>query len=335
MLGTPDGVPRDGCVLARIVGRERECSGCLQAQKGNFWRTAWGKRAGSMLRAHAQGCRWHIILNWCSWSWRRCCGIVGGVLNLGSAEKGVTMRAKTLWVENWKWTASGSQHGGIRFTPTVGTLGVRLLFTALLALIAFGLWGLQRVAVEGAEGLRYSTAEIEQLKRGYDHQLAVERKARGEAAEGALRQQLYGAVDQHVAKRNADADQRRAQLRVAVHALNGGVVGLATWGVLLPVSLLWRQASVRREGRELVFRQRSLLGLPGAWRVDEQALTRTRAVVQQTRFTLRRNRHAGRHVLTLTLDDGRQTVQLCLRKAATPEGLYGQAERLFVQMKAL
>lgn len=238
-----------------------------------------------------------------------------------------------LHLENWTWRVDASPQRSIWFTPNFGIVLQELGFLCVWWLGAFGFFGINHTIRDMRENLRVTTEDLEHQKRGYDHQLAVERSARGAEAAEKLRRELYGHVEKR-ADQQAALIRQREEKQAIWHQLFAGAGGLlAAWGLLTPLSLLWRRTSVRREGGELIFINRRMLGTLREARVGVEALERPQVAIKEIRYRTRYGRASAGYLVILTLSDGPRTVVLLPTR--TSKRIYDNVEALLREMRSL
>ena len=241
--------------------------------------------------------------------------------------------AEPLHLQNWTWRVDESPQRRIRFGPNVGIVLQELGFLCVWWLGAFGLFGITHTLSDMRENLRVTEVELEQQKRGYDHQLAVERSARGPEATERLRRQLYGHLETRAAQQAALIRQREEKQAIW-HQLFAGAGGLlACWGLLTPLSLLWRRTTIRRDGDELIFNYRRMLGPLREARVGVVSLERPQVEIKEIRYRTRYGRASAGYLVILTLSDGPRTVVLLPTR--TRKRIYDNVEALLREMRSL
>lgn len=238
-----------------------------------------------------------------------------------------------LHLENWTWRVDESPQRRVRFTPNIGIVLQALGFLCVWWLGAFGFFGINHTLSGLQDNLRVTAAEMEEQKRGYDHQLAVERLARGPEAAERLRRQLYGYVETRAAQQAALIRQREEKQAIWRQVFAGAGGLLAAWGLLTPLSLLWRRTSVRRNGGELIFTNRRTLGTLREVRVGVEALERPQVAIKEIRYRTRYGKASAGYVVILTLSDGQRTVVLLPTR--TRKQIYDNVEALLREMRTL
>lgn len=209
----------------------------------------------------------------------------------------------TFLFPNWRRQSTGT---AIVFRPTTRVVLLSIGLALMPCLCAAGLMGLDHELRRIREAGRFSPQEIAAAKANYDHQLSVERAARGPAAEQALREQLYGFVDERAAERErryvaATASQQKWHVLI-----RAGAVAMAAWGLLFPISCFWQRVRIEREGNEIVVRQRRMFGGQREARVDRSAVANPEIRLVEIRVWTRYGPVSDGHRLLMHLSDGQQ-----------------------------